>query len=155
MESWHEFQGGKGIMSLKQTCVAAAACLLAVSLSAPEGAAQQRAAPAGPIGLMCTWIAFNAEKETFLVDADSRSVYWSSQNRGTQTQQFNAGRIVFDSIRDRLTLGPGRVAQDVQMRFTIDRITGDLSVAFGGEVAEYMRENAREPIGRCVVRRTF
>lgn len=77
------------------------------------------------VGLLCTWVAFETEKETFILNPNDRSLYWVNQNQKLSIKQLNHGRLVAEGTRNRIKVGRGKFKEKVPVRMIFDRVSGD------------------------------
>ena len=90
----------------------------------PSEAAVPSAKSQQTIGLVCTWVAFDAENESFVIDFANQSLYWVNQNQMMTIKQFNAGRVVAEGVRNRLKVSARDYEEKVPVRVIFDRVGG-------------------------------
>jgi hypothetical protein len=120
---------------------------LASALAAPEGGLADSPKTGTTTGLICTWVAFESQKETFVVDAGNSSLYWVNQNQLMKIRQFNSGRLVAEGTRNRLKVNAEKFEEKVPVRMVFDRISGDFLVLQDAYKIE--------ALGTCQTRRIF
>jgi hypothetical protein len=132
-----------------QVAAMAFGSILVVSsaLGAQEGGLAESSKTGTTMGLICTWVAFESQKETFVVDANSSSLYWVNQNQLMKIRQFNSGRLVAEGTRNRLKVNAEKFEEKVPVRMVFDRISGDFLVLQDAYKIEAS--------GTCQTRRTF
>lgn len=106
-----------------------------VALSIMVGFMNCRPQDQSEIVMACEWVLFELQKESFVFNLEKREVYWVNENKRYPLEEINEGRIVFQGIRSSLLVDrnvlpgiPPTYQKNVAIKFTINRVTGELDL---------------------------
>ena len=80
------------------------------------------------ISMICEWVIYGTQKESFVFNLDDKKVYWVNENKRLSFSEINEGRIVFEGIRSSLLMENNKYIKNVKLKFIINRVTGDLTI---------------------------
>lgn len=101
--------------------IAVAATSFACAKSASKDSPQK-------VSVVCRWDSYDTNDESFLIDLTRRSAYWVNENQSLNVGDFNDGRIVMEGTKEKVLVDQSRWVQQVRLRFTVNRISGDFDV---------------------------
>ncbi len=100
--------------------------LLAIVSGIATAACEQRGDR--EIAIACRWVMYGEELDSFVFNLGRNEVYLANEDARYPITELTEGRIGFTGTRSELRVGEAEVLRDVTMRFSIDRVTGELYI---------------------------
>lgn len=85
--------------------------------------------PASQVTMECRWVMYGTETDSFVFDLKSGEVYWINEDKRYPITELNEGRLGFSGVRSELRVSEAEVLRDVQLSYSINRVTGELYVS--------------------------
>jgi hypothetical protein len=93
------------------------------------------------ISMVCNWVTYSANQESFVFNIEKNEVYWVNENQRIKLTEKNEGRIVFSGTKSKVRVTnitskfggvpvdePYKVLTNTELKFIINRVTGNLGI---------------------------
>ena len=85
--------------------------------------------PASQVTMECRWVMYGTETDSFVFDLKGGEVYWINEDKRYPITELNEGRLGFSGVRSELRVSEAEVLRDVQVSYSVNRVTGELYVS--------------------------
>jgi hypothetical protein len=90
------------------------------------------------ISIACSWVSYDRNVESFLIDQNSKTAFWANEEKNISVLEMNDAIIKLKGMKTTPLAGE-KMAANIDLIFTINRITGEFKVEWLGKDSSRMK----------------